>query len=194
MGSNLGIALLLGLVGAFAIYDYAIGTNYIFRPLVTGVLVGIVMGDVRQGTIIGASLELMFMGAVSVGAYIPPDIVTGGILGTAFAIGLGKDTGIAMALALPISMIALVVNNLVFMLGTVIATRADKYAAEGNAKGVFRVMNFFGFIRCLNAQCLCCLVQNQLTLRTEYVGRGPDGNADLDILIVCCCCRSLSCC
>ena len=134
MGSNLGIALLLGLVGAFAIYDYAIGTNYIFRPLVTGVLVGIVMGDVRQGTIIGASLELMFMGAVSVGAYIPPDIVTGGILGTAFAIGLGKDTGIAMALALPISMIALVVNNLVFMLGTVIATRADKYAAEGNAK------------------------------------------------------------
>lgn len=47
MGSNLGIALLLGLVGAFAIYDYAIGTNYIFRPLVTGVLVGIVMGDVR---------------------------------------------------------------------------------------------------------------------------------------------------
>ena len=26
MGSNLGIALLLGLVGAFAIYDYAIGT------------------------------------------------------------------------------------------------------------------------------------------------------------------------
>ena len=68
MGSNLGIALLLGLVGAFAIYDYAIGTNYIFRPLVTGVLVGIVMGDVRQGTIIGASLELMFMGAVSVGA------------------------------------------------------------------------------------------------------------------------------
>ena len=115
MGSNLGIALLLGLVGAFAIYDYAIGTNYIFRPLVTGVLVGIVMGDVRQGTIIGASLELMFMGAVSVGAYIPPDIVTGGILGTAFAIGLGKDTGIAMALALPISMIALVVNNLKFM-------------------------------------------------------------------------------
>lgn len=81
MGSNLGIALLLGLVGAFAIYDYAIGTNYIFRPLVTGVLVGIVMGDVRQGTIIGASLELMFMGAVSVGAYIPPDIVTGGISG-----------------------------------------------------------------------------------------------------------------
>ena len=151
MGSTLGIALLLGLVGAFAIYDYAIGTNYIFRPLVTGVLVGIVMGDVRQGTIIGASLELMFMGAVSVGAYIPPDIVTGGILGTAFAIGLGKDTGIAMALALPISMIALVVNNLVFMLGTVIATRADKYAAEGNAKGVFRVMNFFGFIRCLSA-------------------------------------------
>ena len=151
MGSNLGIALLLGLVGAFAIYDYAIGTNYIFRPLVTGVLVGIVMGDVRQGTIIGASLELMFMGAVSVGAYIPPDIVTGGILGTAFAIGLGKDTGIAMALALPISMIALVVNNLVFMLGTVIATRTDKYAAEGNAKGVFRVMNFFGFIRCLSA-------------------------------------------
>lgn len=93
MGSNLGIALLLGLVGAFAIYDYAIGTNYIFRPLVTGVLVGIVMGDVRQGTIIGASLELMFMGAVSVGAYIPPDIVTGGISGNRVCYRAGKGYG-----------------------------------------------------------------------------------------------------
>lgn len=151
MDANLGTAILLGLIGAFAIYDYAIGTCYIFRPLVTGVLVGIVFGDVAQGAIIGASLELMFMGAVSVGAYIPPDIVTGGILGTAFAISLGQDAGIAMAMALPISLIALVVNNLVFMSASVIAQLADRYAAKGNEKGVFFVMNLIGFIRCLAA-------------------------------------------
>lgn len=34
MGANLGIALLLRPVGAFAIYDYAIGTNYISGQLV----------------------------------------------------------------------------------------------------------------------------------------------------------------
>lgn len=36
----------------------------------------------------GATLELAFIGSFSVGASIPPDVVTGGILGTALLLQL----------------------------------------------------------------------------------------------------------
>ena len=43
------------------------------RPLVMGPLVGFIMGDVRVGIIIGASLELLWLNAPPVGSYLPND-------------------------------------------------------------------------------------------------------------------------
>ena len=82
-------ALLLGLVAFIAQSEYALGTSLISRPIVTGLLTGLVLGDVQTGVIMGATLELAFIGSFSVGASIPPDVVTGGILGVAFAITSG---------------------------------------------------------------------------------------------------------
>ncbi len=72
-------ALLLGLVAFIAQSEYALGTSLISRPIVTGLLTGLVLGDVQTGVIMGATLELAFIGSFSVGASIPPDVVTGGI-------------------------------------------------------------------------------------------------------------------
>ena len=66
-------AILVGLIAAWGSLDYAFGTLYTFRPIVLGPLVGLALGDVKTGVEIGASLELLFMGAISVGAYIPPE-------------------------------------------------------------------------------------------------------------------------
>lgn len=85
-------AVLIGLIGALGVMDFQFGSLYINRPIVLGPLVGLVLGDVTQGLIIGANLELFFMGAVSIGAYIPPDSIVGGILATAFAISTGNST------------------------------------------------------------------------------------------------------
>ena len=95
--------LLITLIIFFGHSEDLLGTTLLSRPLVLGPLVGLVLGDLQQGVIIGASLELIFMGNIKVGAAIPPDVVTGGVLGTAFAIMSGKGTGIALALAIPIS-------------------------------------------------------------------------------------------
>lgn len=72
-------ALLLGLVAFIAQSEYALGTSLISRPIVTGLLTGLVLGDVQTGVIMGATLELAFIGSFSVGASIPPDVVTGGL-------------------------------------------------------------------------------------------------------------------
>lgn len=139
-------ALLLGLVAFIAQSDYALGTSLITRPLVTGLLVGLVMGDVKTGVIMGATLELAFIGSFSVGAAIPPDVVTGGILGTAFAISSGAGTETALLLGLPIATLTLVLKNVYLGLFLpVLSHKADKYAEEGNTRGVEAMHLIGGF-------------------------------------------------
>lgn len=120
-------ALLLGIIGFIANCDYALGTSLIKNPIVTGPLVGLVMGDLTQGVIIGGVLELAFIGAQSVGAFVPPNVTVGGVLGTAFAISTGSGAEVAVTLAYPIALLAAVVEN-VFMsfIFPIAGTWADK--------------------------------------------------------------------
>lgn len=103
-------ALLLGLVAFIAQSEYALGTSLISRPIVTGLLTGLVLGDMETGIVMGATLELAFIGSFSVGASLPPDVVTGGILGVAFAINSGAGAETALLLGLPIATLALIVK------------------------------------------------------------------------------------
>ena len=50
--------------------NWLIGQCMIERPLVVGLVAGMLMGDVKTGVIIGASLEAIFMGAVNIGGAI----------------------------------------------------------------------------------------------------------------------------
>ena len=69
--------LLITLIAMFGHSEDFLGTTLLSRPLVLGPLVGLVLGDPSQGIIIGATLELIFMGNIKVGAAIPPDVITG---------------------------------------------------------------------------------------------------------------------
>lgn len=108
------------------------GTTFIGRPLVTGCLVGLVLGDIQNGLIIGATLELIFMGLMGVGATVPPDEVSGGILATAFAIKTGSGVDVALTLALPIATLGLVVKNFLYVVVIpAMSQKADTYAERG---------------------------------------------------------------
>lgn len=130
-------ALMLGLIAGIGILDGRIFGQMMFdRPLVTGLFVGIVLGDVTQGIIIGAQLELIWMGIAGIGAATPPDVVTGGILGTAFAIISGSGVEVALALAVPIAVLAQTLGVVVRIANTYFAHKADKYAKEANYRGL----------------------------------------------------------
>ena len=137
-------AIILALIAMLANGEYFLGSSMLSRPLVTCTLAGLVMGDITQGIIIGATLELAFVGSFSIGASIPPEIISGSVLGTAFAIGAGKSTAVALTLGIPIASLVLIVKNLCFLfILPFFVHKADKYASEGNGKGVDR-MNIFG--------------------------------------------------
>ena len=122
-------AFLLGMIAFIAQSEFALGTSLISRPIVTGLFTGIVMGDIKAGIIMGATLELAFIGSFSVGGAIPPDVVTGGILGVAFAIASKSGVETVLLLALPIATFTLILKNV--YLGIIIpmlAHKADAYA------------------------------------------------------------------
>lgn len=56
--------------------NWLLGQCMIERPLVVGLVAGLLMGDVKTGVIIGASLEAIFMGAVNIGGAISAEPVT----------------------------------------------------------------------------------------------------------------------
>lgn len=130
-------AILLGLVAFLAQSEYALGTSLLSRPIVTGMLTGLVIGDLKQGIIMGAYLELAFLGSFSIGGSIPPDVVTGAILAVAFAITSHSGVETVLILALPIATFTLILKNLylgIFI--PVLAHKADSYADQGNIKKV----------------------------------------------------------
>ncbi|MBQ9620369.1 MAG: PTS sugar transporter subunit IIC, partial [Atopobiaceae bacterium] len=72
-------AFLIGLIVFIGKADYFVGTAMLGRPIVLGALVGLALGDAATGTIIGFSLELVFMGMQAIGASIPPDMIVGSV-------------------------------------------------------------------------------------------------------------------
>ncbi len=82
-----------------------VGPQMLRRPLLTGTIAGIIMGDMVQGLIISATLELMWMGIGNVGAYSAPDIVAGAIIGVSLGIATGGGIATGIALGVPVSLL-----------------------------------------------------------------------------------------
>ena len=129
-------AILLGLVSLVAVVDSRlIGRQNIGRPLILSTLAGLVLGDMKQGIILGASLELMSMGFVSIGAAGPPNMQLGSVIATAFAILSGATTEEALSLAIPVAVAGEFLSVLMRMVIAQFSHVADKAIDEG--KDVF---------------------------------------------------------
>lgn len=139
--------LLITLIVMFGHMEDFLGSALLSRPLVLGPLVGLVLGDITQGVIIGATLELIFMGNIKVGAAIPPDVITGGVLGTTFAIMSGKGPSIALALAIPISILAEMVISGLFVLRPMFNPRFTRLAENGDYKNIERLHVASGLLK-----------------------------------------------
>ena len=139
-------AMIVGLIlGALWFIEKFFGTCMVIRPLVVSPLVGLALGDLQTGVIIGATLELVFMGAIQIGGAVPPDALVGAGLVTAFAMLTDQGAEIALTLALPIAILAQSVKVLLFIVRSGFMTPAIKYAQEGNIRKM-KMLNYAGLI------------------------------------------------
>ena len=113
--------------------NYLTGQSMLERPLVVGLVTGLLMGDMRQGILMGASLEAIFLGNVNIGGVISAEPVTATVISTTFAITAGVSKGAALTLDIPIGMLAaFMVMFLKNVLFNIFAPVLDRIAAEGN--------------------------------------------------------------
>lgn len=117
--------------------NYLTGQSMMERPLVVGLVTGILMGDMKTGILMGAALEAVFLGNVNIGGVIAAEPVTATTLATTFAIISHVETKAAITLAIPIGMLAaFVVMFLKNVLMNVFAPALDNAARENNQKKI----------------------------------------------------------
>lgn len=107
-------ALLLFLLAFVAYCGDMLGTTFIDIPLVTCLFVGIIFDNIPDALVIGATLQMVWMGLMGIGAAVPPDVTSGGILGCAFALQTGSGIEVALTLALPIATLGMLAKNLLY--------------------------------------------------------------------------------
>ncbi len=78
--------LLIFIVAFIAGIDQFSFLESLYQPIVTGFLVGLILGDVQTGLIVGGTYQLMTIGNMPVGGAQPPNAVIGGIMSAVFAI------------------------------------------------------------------------------------------------------------
>lgn len=133
-------AILVGVWAALCGIDKFDIFTGIHRPLVTGTVVGLILGDLQTGLIAGATFELAWLGLVSNAGVQPPDTTIGAIVGTMFAIKLNMTPEAAIGMSIPF---ALAMQTAVIFLFTSCAPmmqKADQYASELNLKGLDKLL------------------------------------------------------
>lgn len=136
-------ALLIGIWAGIAGIDLYNGLTHVHRPIFTGLIVGLILGDWKTGLIAGATLELVWAGMVPLAGAQPPNVVIGGIIGTAFAILANQDPKIAVGIAVPFAVAVQGCITLLFTIYSPVMHRMDRYAAEGNTKRI-DLLNYLG--------------------------------------------------
>ncbi len=115
-----------------------LGYTVLYRPLVAGTLVGIVMGRPAEGIAIGANINVLYLGWISAGGSLPGDPGLAGYLGTALALGGGLSNEAALALAAPLGLLGSLTWSLRMSACSVIPHWADGFADKADIKGVAR--------------------------------------------------------
>lgn len=114
--------------------------SFMNRPITIVPVIGLVLGDLQTGLILGAELELLFMGITTIGGSLPSDVTLGGTLTAAFVIGAGVTMDAAMAMAVAIG----VVSALWTLAVRIILTGGlipffERFAAEGKTRAFFQL-------------------------------------------------------
>jgi mannose/fructose/N-acetylgalactosamine-specific phosphotransferase system component IID/mannose/fructose/N-acetylgalactosamine-specific phosphotransferase system component IIC len=126
----------------------------LYRPLVAGFFVGLILGDPAQGTLIGAAINIPYLGFISAGGNLPADASLAGWVGTTVALASGLDPTKAIPIAFGLGMLGTIIFYGRMALDSVFAHWADARAEEADIAGV-ALMNWLpGQALLLVASCV----------------------------------------
>lgn len=140
---NLFSAILVALIATCSTwwFSHTITRTWLY-PLWSGFLVGIAMGQPVEGMMIGAAINLPYVGFITAGGSMPGNPMFAGPVGTALALVSGLDTATATTVGVILGSVSILTWNAYMTLNAFWVHMADKYAAEGN----LRMIRFFNYV------------------------------------------------
>ncbi|MEE1355582.1 MAG: PTS system mannose/fructose/sorbose family transporter subunit IID [Absicoccus porci] len=139
MTITLAQALLLGFFCGFAkcCMPYTPGAFMYNTVIFNAVIVGAVMGNMQQAMMIGATIQLIYLGVIAAGGNQPSDPCLAAYIAIPIAIASNLNTNAAIALAVPVALLGVQISNLVYLWNGFFAEKADTKAADGDTSGIF---------------------------------------------------------
>ena len=131
------VALLAGMEGVLDEFQF-------HQPLVACTLIGLVSGHLKEGVILGGSLQMIALGWANVGAAIAPDAALASVA-SAIIMVLGLEGGAtnvdtaistSIAVAIPLSVAGLFLTMIVRTLSIPMVHAMDRCADKGNMRGI----------------------------------------------------------
>ena len=96
------LVFLVTFVAAIDQFDFL---ESLYQPIVTGAVIGAILGDINTGLVVGGTYQLMTIGNMPIGGAQPPNAVIGGIMAAVFACTLDMDPDMAVATAIPFALL-----------------------------------------------------------------------------------------
>ena len=111
-------------------------THALRQPLVAALWIGLIMGDVKQAIIIGAAVQILYIGLVAAGSNLPADDCLAGLIAIPIALSAGMTSAQSITLAVPVGVLGVFLDQIRKTVNVVFVHMGDKYAEDGNAKGI----------------------------------------------------------
>jgi len=141
----LGYAIIIGLLCwlvSSAAPMWLRWSTYFGAPLVAGLVLGLMFGNLSYGLEVGATVQMAYIGLLAIGGSLPNEMAIAGYLGVAMTMIAGLDASTGLAVSVPLGLLGVLAQNAKMSLNPIWVHKADKYAAEGNIKGI-KMMNLF---------------------------------------------------
>ena len=101
------------------------------RPLVAGMLIGLILGDVTTGIIFGCAINSLYLGSITVGGVAANDINFAAYIGIPLAMTSGASTSEALTLGALLGALGVLVWNLVKILNVYWVHLMDRLLDQG---------------------------------------------------------------
>ena len=145
MNVNAVQIILIFVVTFIAAVDQFNLSESFYQPMVTGCVVGFILGDIQTGLVVGGTYQLMAIGNIPINGEQPSNVVIGGILATVFAVTSGLEIEVAIGLTIPFALLSQYLLSILFTATTPFLTAADNMAQNANVKGIVR-MNYITMV------------------------------------------------
>ncbi|WP_291259150.1 PTS sugar transporter subunit IIC [Fusobacterium sp.] len=132
----IGLFCYLGALSVPWAFGLTGGWYVLSRPLVSGMIVGAILGDVQTGIMIGIAVQAVYIAMVTPGGTMPADLNFVAYPAIALGILSGKDPKIAVTLAATIGILGTVVFNMMQVINSYWADKTDKAISSGDISGL----------------------------------------------------------